>query len=65
MPAELISRVFERFQQGASTNDAPKPGLGLGLAIVKHIVERLGGSVDAHSDGLGHGSVFTVRIPVL
>jgi len=38
--------------------------LGLGLSIVRHIVHLHGGTVVAHSDGLGKGSVFTIRLPL-
>jgi two-component system, chemotaxis family, CheB/CheR fusion protein len=38
-------------------------GLGLGLAIARYIVEAHGGSICAHSSGLGRGSTFTVHLP--
>ncbi len=63
MAPEFVPHVFERFRQedGATTRKAG--GLGLGLAIVKHLVELHGGTITAHSDGLGKGSVFTVILP--
>ncbi len=36
----------------------------MGLSIVKHIVNLHGGTVTAHSDGLGSGSVFAIRLPL-
>jgi CheY-like chemotaxis protein len=36
----------------------------LGLAVVRHLVELHGGSISAESAGLGHGSVFTVELPL-
>lgn len=64
MTPEFVPHVFERFRQedGATTRKAG--GLGLGLAIVKHLAELHGGTVTAHSDGLGKGSVFTVLLPL-
>jgi signal transduction histidine kinase len=37
---------------------------GLGLFIVRQVAELHGGSVTAHSDGPGHGSMFVIHLPV-
>ena len=39
-------------------------GLGIGLALVRDLVERHGGLVTAASRGLGHGSEFTISLPM-
>ena len=65
MPPDLLPSVFELFTQGARTLARSQGGLGLGLALVKKLVELHGGSVAAHSDGVGRGSVFTIALPVL
>jgi PAS domain S-box-containing protein len=61
--ADVLPQVFQRFRQGDASSTRHQGGLGLGLAIVKSLVEMHGGSVDAASEGDGHGSVFTVRLP--
>lgn len=38
-------------------------GIGFGLALSKNIVEQLGGTIQAHSDGLGKGSTFSIHFP--
>jgi CheY-like chemotaxis protein len=62
--ADVLPHVFQRFRQGDGSATRHHGGLGLGLAIVKNLVEMHGGSVEASSEGDGHGSVFTVRLPL-
>ncbi len=60
----FIPYVFERFRQAESTAARTQGGLGLGLAIVRELVRAHGGSITAESPGKGHGSTFTVTLPV-
>ena len=62
---QLLPHVFDRFRQADASTTRRHGGLGLGLSIVKSLVEMHGGTVSAHSDGEGQGSVLTVRIPVM
>jgi PAS domain S-box-containing protein len=63
---ELLPRIFDLFVQGgAQSLDRAEGGLGLGLALVRNLVEMHGGQVAAHSDGLGRGSQFVVKLPRL
>jgi two-component system CheB/CheR fusion protein len=62
--AEALPNVFEMFTQ-ANRARGLAPGLGIGLALVHVLTEMHGGTVTAESDGLGAGSSFTVRLPVL
>jgi PAS domain S-box-containing protein len=62
--AEALPGVFEMFTQ-ANRDRGLAPGLGIGLALVHVLTEMHGGSVTAESDGLGAGSTFTVRLPML
>jgi signal transduction histidine kinase/ActR/RegA family two-component response regulator len=65
LDAELLPRLFEPFVQGPRDASRSDGGLGLGLSVVKGLVGLHGGSVRAHSDGLGRGSEFVVRLPGL
>jgi signal transduction histidine kinase len=65
IPSSLLSSLFDLFVQGDQAIDRAKGGLGLGLSLVKNLTQLHGGSVSAHSDGLGRGSTFVVRIPAL
>ena len=60
----FLPDVFERFRQADNEYSRRTGGLGLGLAIVRHLAELHGGSVSAHSEGLGHGSTFSVTFPL-
>ncbi|MGC4119435.1 MAG: PAS domain S-box protein [Myxococcales bacterium] len=62
--AEMLPRLFQPFTQAEDTLDRTRGGLGLGLSLVKGLSELHGGSVAARSAGLGHGSQFTVRLPL-
>jgi signal transduction histidine kinase/CheY-like chemotaxis protein/PAS domain-containing protein len=61
---EFLPHVFERFKQEDGATTRTHGGLGLGLAISRHIVELHGGSISVRSKGEGHGSTFTVSLPV-
>lgn len=60
---ELLPRVFEMFAQSPQ-HGRREGGLGIGLALVDGLVKLHQGSVEAHSEGPGRGSQFTVRLPV-
>lgn len=62
--SDFLPYVFERFRQADASSTRRHGGLGLGLAIVKHLTELHGGSVRARSSGQGHGSTFTIMLPV-
>jgi PAS domain S-box-containing protein len=63
MSPELVESAFELFAQAQRTFDRAEGGLGIGLALVRGIVELHGGTVTAHSDGIGLGSEFRVLLP--
>ena len=62
---ENIPSLFEMFAQVDTSLERSRDGLGIGLTLVKTLTEMHGGSVHADSAGPGHGSEFTVRLPLL
>jgi PAS domain S-box-containing protein len=63
--AEHLPGLFEMFAQVDTSLERSRDGLGIGLTLVKTLVEVHGGTVEAQSEGLGRGSEFTVRLPIL
>lgn len=64
LPPELLTRVFDLFAQADRTLDRAEGGLGIGLTVARKLAELHGGTIEAHSDGVGRGSTFTVRLPL-
>lgn len=62
---EMLKHVFDLFVQDRQALDSSQGGMGLGLTIVRNLVQLHGGSVAATSEGLGKGSEFIVRLPLM
>lgn len=65
IPSHMLSDIFELFAQGERSPDRARDGLGIGLSLVRTVVGLHRGTVTAASAGLGRGSTFTVRLPIL
>jgi PAS domain S-box-containing protein len=62
---ELLPQIFELFVQADHTSSKAQGGLGVGLTLAQNLVQMHGGTIEAHSAGLGKGSEFVVRLPLL
>lgn len=63
IPAEALSRLFDRFYRAENAAAGSQQGFGLGLYIARSLVEAHGGRIWAESAGPGQGSTFTVALP--
>ena len=63
IPADLVERVFNRFEQVDNRLSSTTPGTGLGLAITQNLVEKMDGRIHVQSE-FGVGTIFTVQLPL-
>ncbi|MGV3494763.1 MAG: response regulator [Ramlibacter sp.] len=63
IPVHRLESVFDMFSQEEPALVRSRGGLGIGLSLTRKLVQMHGGTVTAHSEGPGKGSVFTVRLP--
>lgn len=63
IPEHKHEVIFGEFEQVDGSGTRPQEGSGLGLAISRRIATRMGGELTVESE-LGHGSVFTLQIPL-
>jgi two-component system CheB/CheR fusion protein len=61
---DLLPRIFDLFVQGDQSIARSEGGLGIGLTLLRSLVELHNGRVEAHSEGPGRGSTFTVWLPL-
>jgi len=62
--AEVLATVFDLYAQAPGSEGMSQGGLGVGLSLAQRLVQLHGGQVEAASGGIGHGSRFTVRLPL-
>ena len=64
IPGDHLESVFEMFSQVETALTRSRGGLGIGLSLTQQLVQMHGGSVSAHSAGVGKGSEFRVQLPL-
>ena len=62
---EMLSEIFDLFAQSHRAMGREQGGIGVGLALVRSLLEMHGGQVEARSEGVGCGSEFVVRLPLV
>lgn len=61
----MLPRVFDLFAQAGTGIGRQDAGLGIGLTVVQRLVQDHGGSVQAHSEGVGKGTQIVIMLPVV
>ncbi len=62
---DRLEKVFGMFSQEEAALSRSRGGLGIGLALTRRLIELHGGAISAFSEGVGRGSAFVVRLPLV
>jgi signal transduction histidine kinase/DNA-binding NarL/FixJ family response regulator len=62
---DSVERIFGLFAQEKPSGAAGNSGLGIGLSLSRNLLAMHGGTLEAASAGLGKGSTFTARLPLV
>ncbi len=64
IPPDVLPKLFQQYQRGASEARRFAEGSGIGLWLTKKIIDLHGGRIWVESDGKGKGSTFSFTIPI-
>ena len=64
LDAEAIPNIFNMFEQSHTVSGQMSSGLGIGLSLARQFAQMHGGAVEAHSEGIGQGSEFIIKLPL-
>lgn len=65
MSEHTLSTIFQKFERGNKANIVNVKGTGLGLFVALRMAQAMGGDINAHSEGEGEGSRFTIELPLV
>lgn len=57
--------IFKKFKRSKSAINVNVSGTGIGLFVAKVMTEAQNGEIAAKSDGVGKGSTFTLKFPII
>ncbi len=63
IPADQLSKIFDRFYQGDNSNTREYEGTGIGLAFARELIELHKGEISVNSK-VDEGTVFTILLPL-
>lgn len=63
LSSEDLKRLFQKFSRGEEGKRRSTEGSGLGLYVARKLVEEMGGTLTATSEGIGKGSTFRIELP--
>jgi signal transduction histidine kinase len=64
IPPDQLGRVFDMFTRIERALPNANGGLGIGLALAQQLAHMHGGKLSATSAGEGHGTTFTLALPL-
>src|SRR5689334_167772 len=65
IPPDKLATIFELFTQAHSDYAESQSGLGIGLTLARELIVLHGGTIQARSEGIGRGSEFIFRLPLV
>ena len=65
MSEKALSNIFQKFERADNATRTDIQGAGLGLYMALKMIEAMGGTITAYSEGEGKGSRFVLELPLV